>query len=90
MKFENLIASVFIKENISEYSVCKIEANFCPGLNVLTQLWPNEAILTDIDSSSGLVPDSTKPLPELMLTYRECGSVSPKAISTESTQDNNW
>ena len=33
-------------------------------------------ILDNIGSDNGLLPDGTKPLPELMLTYHQRGSVA--------------
>ena len=36
-------------------------------------IW-NQEILINIDPGNGLVPDVTKPLPEPMLTYYQCGS----------------
>ena len=48
----------------------------------VNSLWPGECwrhmlseILVDIGSGNGLVPDSTKPFPELMLTNSQWGLV---------------
>ena len=40
--------------------------------------------LANIASGNGLLPDGTKPLPELMLTYYQWGLVQLRAISLDT------
>ena len=40
-----------------------------PNTFIVNSLWPSDAIYVNIGSGNGLLPDSTKPLPDPMLTY---------------------
>ena len=72
MRLENGDILYLNFRNVPNYLICR---GPCPHTFEINSLGPSDTIATEIwvntGSGNGLLPDSTKPLPEPMLTYHQ-------------------